>query len=145
MKVAEIRGILEEVAQVYAAAGAKAPASDMETLADALKNADESDFDRFIANLEENFTNPADRHMAALNAAGLNDARFEIAFAKLNADKTLKLADLDKIGSTFTKSPHFAKLYKTRAAKLKQIRHVFQEMKDFESRGKVIDQLMPWQ
>lgn len=145
MKVAEFRDILEDLKRIYAAAGATAPANEMAALADAIKDADEQDYEAFLCALEEKLTNPAGAFLNALVSAGLEDEKFEAALKELERDKSIKAEDLDKIGAGYTKSPRFSKLHKTRAAKLKRIRQAFYEMKDFESRGKVIDGLMPWQ
>ncbi|MBU1212766.1 MAG: hypothetical protein KJ587_16055 [Alphaproteobacteria bacterium] len=146
MKVAEFRGILEDLQKIFSAGGAKGPAGDMAALADSVKGADAQDCEQFLQGLKETISaDPGEKHLNALESAGLDDTKFEAAIRDLEKDRSLKSADLDKVGVNYTKSRRFAKLYKTRIAKLKQIRQAFKDKKDFASRGGVIDALSPWQ
>lgn len=146
MKVAEFRGILEDLQKVFAAGGAKGPAGDMAALADAIKGADEQECAQLLEDLKSKIdADPADRHIEALQLADLDDFKFNAAFREMEKDRSLKSAHLDKIGVSYTKSPRFGKLYKSRPAKLNQIRKAFSDKKDFAGRGGVIDSLSPWQ
>lgn len=151
MKVSEIRNVLYDLQRIYAAAGAKGPAKDMAELADAMATADEQDVDQFLAKLEcalngdVDPTARAEHHLLGLVEAGTDAERFAKVFRAIETDKSLKAPELDLIGSGYTMFPRFGELYKTRAAKLEQIKQTFQDKRNFESRGKVIDQLLPWQ
>lgn len=151
MKVSEIRKVLYDLERIYAAAGAKVPANDMSELADAMAAADDQDANVFLADLEKRMsldTDPearAEHHLLALMDAGIDRVRFRKAFEAIKADKAMKGPQLDKIGSAYAMSPKFALLYKTRNQKLDQIEQTFHDKKNFEDRGKVIDELLPWQ
>lgn len=151
MKVAEIRRTLSDLEALYAAAGARGPAKDMAALAEAIAPADDEDVETFLSRLEAALaetTDPtarAEAHLIALINAGIDKDKFYQAFQQLEDDKSVKGKDLDTIGAAYAMAPEFGKLYKTRAEKIRGIKDTFHEKKNFEDRGKVIDQLLPWQ
>ena len=151
MKMIDFRRMLADAQRLYAAAGAQVPAKDMAALSEALEPLDDQDVDTALKLIGDGINKPdgvkvtAKQHLAMLQAAGADEAQFESIMKLLEANRAIKATDLDEIGTAYTNSPQFAKLYKTRPAKLKRLRQAFQDKCEFESRGKVIDDLVPWQ
>lgn len=151
MKVSELRKALVDIQTIYLAAGANAPAKDMAALADAMAQSDHEDVDEFLDRLKPALSvtddpeTRAEVHLLAIMNAGSDKNRFYAALDNLQNDKNIRAKDLDTIGSAYAMAPEFGRLFKTRADKLRQIKETFHERKNFEDRGKVIDELLPWQ
>jgi hypothetical protein len=124
MKVRELRGILEQLVQLYVSAGSTTAAKDLQKITDALENQDEKDIETFIADIRLVLTQPpkakksrrasaevlglstgADgikEHLERLQHAGNNRENFDRALDQLKADKKLKLADLTEIAHRYS-------------------------------------------
>lgn len=151
MKMMDFRKMLADAQRLYAAAGAQVPAKDMAALSEALEPLDNEDVDVAFDLIKKGMQGSDGQslkpkeYIAMLQAAAGDAEQFECVVKLIEADRSIKAAALDEIGGAYTNSPRFAKLYKTRPAKLKRLRQAFQEKREFESRGKVIDDLVPWQ
>ena len=99
MHVSQLRVMLESLEKVYSAAGAKGPAADLMALAEALRAADNIEFDQYLellrARLQPKRT--ITEHIAALKVCGLDDKKFGVAYSALVSDGSLKNPELDEI------------------------------------------------
>ncbi len=145
MKVGEIEAAVGQAAALFKAANARAQANDLDRLAGALQHLSSQDFDQFLELLGQRLEQPVQWHILALEAAGVDRNKFDHAFAALEADKAIKAGDLALIGEAYTRFAEFGRIYKSKASRLKNIRDTFEEKRNFESRGQVIDSLTPWQ
>jgi hypothetical protein len=158
MKVHEFREMLEQLGTVYAVAGSNGPAAELALLANGMRTSDDQDFQDYLQDIQERLAKPTRpnagaaartsaiaTYIAALKDAGLDEARFLAAFEALEADGSLKNAALDEIGIGYTEVSVFPRLFKSRAEKIAEIKRSFYERLGFETRGKVVDSVVPWQ
>ncbi|MEO1265416.1 MAG: hypothetical protein AAFV26_06900 [Pseudomonadota bacterium] len=152
MIVSDLDALLGELRAMYAATGPAGVLSDLDAIRKQLKAHSEVDLAAFTRELQSTLeqVDPKVRaraYLKSIEAAETEDA-FDVVFAQLSADRGIKADDLNEIGTAFSKfksEEKFAKAYKTRKAKLDKIAQTFHDKQAFESRGRVIDELMPWQ
>lgn len=154
MDVAELRIILGHLQQVYTAAGSKGPAKDFQIIADALRRHGNTLVSSFVAEVSERLIQgkekrPAkprstktsgaaslnetaiDFHVSQLHQAGTEQASFDEAFDRLNADKSLKLGDVSEIARRYANS---VTKYRSLNAARKDISQAFVQRARFENK-----------
>lgn len=124
MKVGELRLILDQLRQLYASAGASGPGKDLKALIDVLDLRAGESVDTFVADIKLRLragpSKKAQRsgkaggtaaplnegaigsYVAQLNAAGTDRQVFDAVFAKMTADKALRLAELTEIAHRYS-------------------------------------------
>jgi hypothetical protein len=155
MRVAELRTILSHLQQIYVASGAKGPAKDLQVIADVLRSHAEADLSSFIMDLSERLSRGKEKpkarqkaassgkaasqpdegqiifHVARLQEAGTLQSRFEDAFERLKADRSLKLAELSEIARRYSNS---VTKYRSLGAAHKDISQAFIRRARFENK-----------
>jgi hypothetical protein len=153
MTVADLRGILSHLQNLYVAGGAKGPAKDLQIIADLLRPHAGARLDLFIedlsARLRQGKAKPPARkksaappgaalneasiaaHVAQLRNAGTQQSGFEEALERLKADPSLKLADVTEIARQYSNS---VTKYRSLAAAQKGISQAFVRRARFENK-----------
>jgi hypothetical protein len=142
--VAELRTVLGNIQQLYAAAGAKTAVKDLETFSDMLKPYADIPIDKVCAEIEQGLSQPAQKpakrantrtglvsplnqdltqqHLIELRQAGIDQQAFDLAFKKLKASKSLKSPDIAEIARQFSLS---VTAYKSKTAAYSDIEKAF--------------------
>ncbi len=149
MKVYELRKLVNELKEIYSA-GPVGVIKDLDNVAAALEQHDDSQLDQFLALVQQTLSSgdPEARvgaHLAALAAADTDQERFDRALSDLESDKELKNTDLDRIGAIYASHKQFGKAFRSRSAKIQKIKETFRNKVDFAIRAETIDRQMPWQ
>ena len=153
MKVSELRTILGTIQQLCASAGANTAAKDLQTFSDVLKLYSDMQVAKACADIKHHLSQPTakpakrgkaagqsttapdqeaiQRHLTELRGAGTDQQAFELAFKKLKASKSVKLADLSEIARQFSLS---VTAYKTKAAAYSEIEKAFVRQARFENK-----------
>jgi hypothetical protein len=151
--VAELRTVLGNIQQLYAAAGAKTAVKDLETFSDMLKPYADMPVDKVCAEIKQNLSlsakNPAKRssaragastsfnqdliqqHLTELRNAGIDQQAFDLAFKKLKASKSLKSPDIAEIARQFSLS---VTAYKSKTVAYSDIEKAFIRQARFENK-----------
>jgi hypothetical protein len=152
MKIGELTVILDRVRQLYFSAGAKGPAKEFSTLAEALRPHADKSVDIFVATIERSLSqtkakpkgrtkasapnkplneDAIRRHVSQLRQAGTERVAFDRALDELKADKALKLADFAAIARQYSDS---VTKYKSTASALQDISKAFIRQSRFENK-----------
>jgi hypothetical protein len=151
MTVAELRGILSHLQNLYVAGGAKGPAKDLQIIADLLRPHADARLGNFIEDLRARLSqgkakakprqksdakptlneNTIVAHVTRLRDAGTQQSRFEEALERLKADTALKLADVTEIARRYSNS---VTKYRSLAAAQKDISQAFVRRARFENK-----------
>jgi hypothetical protein len=151
MTVNELRTIVGNLQQLCEAAGAKPAAKDLQTFSDMLKPYSDAPVDRACADIKHSLSQAAakparrtnapghpstspdviQRHLTELRGAGTDQAAFVLAFQKLKASKSVKLADLAEIARQFSLS---VTAYKSKASAHADIERAFVRQARFENK-----------
>jgi hypothetical protein len=149
MTVGELRTILSNIQQLCVSAGAKTAAKDLQTFSDILKPYSNIQTAQACADIKRYLSEPTpkppkppkppsqpdpeaiQRHLSELRDAGTDQPAFALAFKKLKASKSVKLADLAEIARQFSRS---VTAYKTKAAAYSDIEKAFVREARFEGK-----------
>jgi hypothetical protein len=152
MTVGELRTILGNIQQLYAAAGAKTAVSDLQAFSDMLKPYSDMPVDKTCAEIKQRLSEPAKKpakraaragsstapnqslilqHLTELREAGTDQQAFNLAFKKLKASKSLKLPDVAEIARQFSLS---VTPYKSKTAAYADIEKAFVRQARFENK-----------
>jgi hypothetical protein len=153
MTVSELSIILGNIQRLCASAGAKTAAKELQTFSGILKPYSDMQVAKACAvikyHLSEARAKPAKRgktagksstvsnqdaiqqHLIELREAGTNQQAFDLAFKKLKASKSLKLADLAEIARQFSLS---VTAYKSKPAAYSDIEKAFVRQARFENK-----------
>jgi hypothetical protein len=153
MTVGELRTILSNIQRLCASAGAKTAAKDLQTFSDILKPYLNIQIAQACADIKRHLSEatakPAkrgnaagtpspvrnedaiQRHLTELREAGTDQQAFDLAFKKLKASKSIKVADLAEIARQFSRS---VTAYKTKAAAYSDIEKAFVREARFENK-----------
>lgn len=109
MRASELGDTIRRIGDVIGAAGRSAAQQDFERVADLLAEYGETDVETALVEMRRAFASDAARdretavgsHSETLLAAGLDEARFKTALAKIEADKTLSKDDVIAIARTY--------------------------------------------
>jgi hypothetical protein len=149
--VSELRTILGNIQQLCALAGAKTAAKELQTFSDILKPYSDAPVDKACADIKHYLSqsksakrgkaagqssgsldqNAIQRHLTELRAAGIDEQAFDLAFKKLKASKSVKLADLSEIARQFSLS---VTAYKSKHAAYSDIANAFVRQARFENK-----------
>ncbi len=148
MTVSELRTILDNIQQLCALAGAKTAAKELQTFSDILKPYSDAPVDKACADIKHYLSqsksakrgsqssgslvqNAIQRHLTELRAAGIDEQAFDLAFKKLKASKSVKLADLSEIARQFSLT---VTAYKSKHAAYSDIANAFVRQARFENK-----------
>jgi hypothetical protein len=152
MTVGELRTILSNIQQLCVSAGAKNAAKDLQTFSDILKPYSNIQIAQACAEIKRHLSEPTPKapkppkppkppsqsdpeavqgHLSELREAGTDQPAFALAFKKLKASKSVKLADLAEIARQFSRS---VTAYKTKAAAYSDIEKAFVRDARFENK-----------
>jgi hypothetical protein len=145
MTVGELRTILRNIHQLCVSAGAKTAGKELQIFSDVLKPYSDMQLAEACVNIKRNLSEatpkrpkpgPPDpeaiqRHLTELRSAGTDQPAFALAFKKLKASKSVKLADLAEIARQFSLS---VTAYKTKAAAYSDIEKEFVRQARFENK-----------
>jgi hypothetical protein len=149
MTVSELRTILGNIQRLFAAAGVKTAATELQTFSDVLKPYSDMQVAKACADIKDHLSQPTgkppkppkapiqpdpeaiQRHLTELRDAGTDQPAFALAFKKLKASKSVKLADLAQIARQFSRS---VTAYKTKAAAYSDIEKAFVREARFENK-----------
>jgi hypothetical protein len=153
MTVSELRIILGNLQQLVASAGAKSAAKELQTFSDILKPYSFTQLTKACADIKRHLSEatakPAkrgkaagksstvpnqdaiQRHLTELRGAGTDQQAFDLAFKKLKASKSVKLADLAEIARQFSLS---VAAYKSKPAAYSDIEKAFVREARFENK-----------
>jgi hypothetical protein len=151
MTVSELRAVLGKIQQLCASAGAKTAAKELQSFCDILKPYSDMQVAKACADINHHVSQatarPAKRgkavgqssttpdqgaiqqHLTALRDANTDQQAFDLAFKKLKASKSVKLADLAEIARRFSLS---VTAYKSKAAAYSEIEKAFVRQARFE-------------
>jgi hypothetical protein len=148
MTVGELRTILRNIQQLCVSAGAKTAGKELQIFSDVLKPYSDMQLAEACVNIKRHLSEatpkrpkpgppgPPDpeaiqRHLTELRSAGTDQPAFALAFKKLKASKSVKLADLAQIARQFSLS---VTAYKTKAAAYSDIEKEFVRQARFENK-----------
>ncbi len=153
MTVNELRTILGNIQQLCASAGAKTAAKDLQTFSDILKPYSDMQVAQACADIKQHLSQatakPANRckaagksstvpnqdaiqrHLTELRDASTDQQAFDLAFKKLKASKSAKLADVAEIARQFSLS---VTAYKSKAVAYSDIEKAFVRQSRFENK-----------
>jgi hypothetical protein len=150
MTVGELRTILGNIQQLCVSAGAKTAAKELQTFSDVLRPYSDRQLTKACADIKQHLSQgtakppkpprppklPSDqeviqRHLTEIRDAGTDQPAFALAFKKLKASKSVKLADLAEIARQFSRS---VTAYKTKAAAYSDIEKAFVREARFENK-----------
>jgi hypothetical protein len=150
MTVGDLRTILRNIQQLCASAGAKTAAKDLQAFSDILRAYSDTQLTKACADIKHRLSAPGPKppkppkppsgqpdpdivqqHLTVLRGAGIDEAAFEVAFKKLKASKSVKLADLAEIARQFSRS---VTAYKSKAVAYSDIQKVFIHRARFENK-----------
>jgi hypothetical protein len=161
MKIAEFRDVLNRLEELYAAAGAAAPAEDLRSVVRLLEGSESKSVDEFVAETRVllETQRPADAaavgldkarvasHARRLLEAGTNQQAFRAALDALDEDKGLNKAEWYSIADQYRNTPtggthnyRYASIKSARAA----IRDVFIERFEAESKRGILERITRW-
>jgi hypothetical protein len=151
--VRELRTILGNIQQLFAAAGANTAVKDLQAFSDMLKRYSDLPIDKACANIKQSLSQAAERptkrtrksakpstsvdqdliqqHLTELREAGSDQQAFESAFKKLKASKSLKTSDVAEIARQFSLS---VTAYKSKNAAYSDIEKAFIRQARFENK-----------
>jgi hypothetical protein len=151
IRVSELRTILGNIQRLCASAGAKTAAKDLQAFSDMLKPYSDAQIEKACADIKDHLSratakparrgkaagnasgheNVVEQHLNELRSAGTNQTVFDLAFKKLKASKSVKLADLSEIARQFSLS---VTTYKSKAAAHSDIEKAFVRQARFENK-----------
>jgi hypothetical protein len=153
MTVAELRGILSHLQNLYVAGGAKGPAKDLQIISDVLRPHADDQLGRFITDLSDRLIRAKEKpkgrkksaapakaainesviasYVALLREAGTLQTRFDQALQQLKADTSLDLSNLTEIAHRYSNS---VSKYRSLNAAHKDISQAFIRRARFENK-----------
>jgi hypothetical protein len=153
MTVSELRAVLGKIKQLCLSAGAKTAAKELQSFSDILKPYSDMHVAKACVDIKHHLSQPAarpktrgkaggqsratrdqdaiPRHLAELRDAGTDQQAFDLAFKKLKASTSVKLADLAEIARQFSLS---VTAYKSKAAAYSDIEKAFVRQARFENK-----------
>jgi hypothetical protein len=153
MTVGELRAVLGKIQQLCASAGAKTAAKELQSFSEILKPYSDMQVAKACADIKHHLSQaiarPARRgkavgqsrtttdqdairrHLTELRDASTEQEAFDLAFKKLKASKSVKLADLAEIARQFSLS---VTAYKSKAAAYSDIEKAFVRQARFENK-----------
>jgi hypothetical protein len=147
VNIGELRLILDRLRELYIAAGAKGPATDLKAFSDALEPHAERSVDEFCTNVREKLHQAGQKpkvrkktplneegighHVTQLRGAGTDRQAFDAAFDRLKADQIVKASDVAEIARRYADS---VTKYKSTDAALSAISKAFVRQARFENK-----------
>lgn len=152
MRVGELQTILSNIYELFASAGAKTAAKELQIFCNALEPYADVPLAKACADIKHHLVQPATktarrgkttgtsgapdenvilRHITELRAAGTDAQAFSLAFKTLKASKAVKSAELSEIARQFSLG---AIRYKTKAAAYADIERAFVRQARFENK-----------
>jgi len=151
--MSELRAILGNIRQLFAAAGAQTAVKDLQAFSDILKRYSDMPVDKACAEIKQTLSQPAEtpakptkqsarssaslnqdliqQHLTELREAGADRQAFDLAFNKLKAAKSLKSPDVSEIARQFSLS---VTAYKSKPAAYTDIEKAFIRQARFENK-----------
>ncbi|MCH9806618.1 MAG: hypothetical protein K0U74_02700 [Alphaproteobacteria bacterium] len=147
MKATELKSVVSDLADLFRAGGANAPAKDLDILADRIettggKTADQAldQLDREIDQATQKKLSPP-HYVKALKDAGLNEAAFLKIFGMFKNDKSIKKADAIEVMKGYAGQHVRAR---TKAEAIDEVERKFTELVYDDNSHRQAAETTPW-
>lgn len=153
MDIGQLRVVLKQIQDIYAAGGAKSQVNDFHTVIRLLEGHDHESVDQFVKSTEQTLKSPTKltksktnkatvkQHVNSLKAAKTDRESFEQAFSLLLTDRKVRKIEALEITKQYT---GYSMNFKTKKKALDEIRAKFIELASHETRMSIIDKITPW-